>query len=79
MNYRCLKVVFFIHWDKIMARIKTRTATDGTIRYTAEVRLKGYPHQTATFRRLSDAKKWALAIESKIRAARVKSLMESAS
>jgi hypothetical protein len=50
-----------------MARIKTRTATDGTTRYTAEVRLKGYPAQTATFKRLTDAKKWIQDTESAIR------------
>ena len=54
----------------IMARIKTRTATDGTARYTAEVRLKGYPAQTATFKRLTDAKKWIQDTESAIREGR---------
>ena len=53
-----------------MARIKTRTATDGTLRYTAEVRLKGYPAQTATFKRLTDAKKWIQDTESAIREGR---------
>jgi integrase len=53
-----------------MARIKTRTATDGTTRYTAEVRLKGYPAQTATFKRLTDAKKWIQNTESAIREGR---------
>jgi integrase len=50
-----------------MARIKERTATDGTPRYTAEVRLKGYPTQAATFKRLTDAKKWIQDTESAIR------------
>ncbi len=53
-----------------MARIKTRTATDGTARYTAEVRLKGYPAQTATFKRQTDAKKWIQDTESAIREGR---------
>jgi integrase len=53
-----------------MARIKTRSATDGTARYTAEVRLKGYPTQTATFKRLTDAKKWIQDTESAIREGR---------
>src|SRR5664280_2514247 len=53
-----------------MARIKTRIATDGTARYTAEVRLKGYPAQTATFKRLTDAKKWTQDTESAIREGR---------
>jgi integrase len=53
-----------------MARIKTRSATDGTARYTAEVRLKGYPTQTTTFKRLTDAKKWIQDTESAIREGR---------
>ena len=53
-----------------MARIKTRTAKDGAARYTAEVRLKGYPAQTATFKRLTDAKKWVQDTESAIREGR---------
>ncbi|MDO9046452.1 MAG: hypothetical protein Q7U66_01795 [Methylobacter sp.] len=60
-----------------MAHIKKRLAKDGTPGYTVQIRLKGYPHQTATFRRLLDAKKWALVTEEKIRAARVKALMEA--
>ena len=53
-----------------MARIKTRTAADGTLRYTAEVRLKGYPAQTATFKRKTDANKWIQDTESAIREGR---------
>ncbi len=53
-----------------MARIKTRTAKDGTPRYTAEVRLKGYPAQTATFKRKTDANKWIQDTESSIREGR---------
>lgn len=53
-----------------MARIKTRTATDGTTRYTAEIRLKGYPAQTATFKRKTDANKWIQDTESAIREGR---------
>lgn len=53
-----------------MATIKNRTAKDGTPRYTAEVRLKGYPAQTATFKRLTDAKKWVQDTESAIREGR---------
>jgi integrase len=50
-----------------MARIKTRTAADGTLRYTAEIRLKGYPAQTETFKHLTKAKKWVQDTESAIR------------
>ena len=53
-----------------MARIKARTAKDGTPRYTAEVRLKGYPTQTATFKRKTDANKWTQDVESAIREGR---------
>lgn len=53
-----------------MARIKERLATDGTKRYTAEVRLKGYPAQTATFKRKTDANKWVQDTESAIREGR---------
>ncbi|NOU15340.1 MAG: site-specific integrase [Methylococcaceae bacterium] len=50
-----------------MATITERLAKDGTKRYRAEVRLKGYPAQTATFKRLTDAKKWIQDTESAIR------------
>ena len=53
-----------------MARIKTRTAADGTFRFTAEVRLKGYPAQAATFKHLTKAKKWIQDTESAIREGR---------
>ncbi|WP_027160287.1 tyrosine-type recombinase/integrase [Methylobacter luteus] len=53
-----------------MATIKERTSKDGSIRYTAEVRLKGYPRQTATFKRKTDAKKWVQDTESAIREGR---------
>lgn len=50
-----------------MARIKERTAKDGTSRYTAEIRLKGYPTTSETFKRLTDAKKWIQDTESDMR------------
>ncbi len=53
-----------------MARIKSRTVADGTLRYTAEVRLKGYPPQAATFKHLTKAKKWIQDTESAIREGR---------
>ena len=40
-----------------MANIQIRTTTDNRIMYTARVRIKGCPHQTATFARKTDAKK----------------------
>jgi integrase len=53
-----------------MAAITERTAKDGTKRFKALVRLKGYPTQTATFKRLTDAKKWVSNTESAIREGR---------
>ena len=50
-----------------MATITERTARDGTKRHRAEVRLKGCPTQTATFKRITDAKKWVQDTESAIR------------
>ncbi len=53
-----------------MATITERTAQDGTISFKAEVRLKGYPAQRATFKRKTDAKKWIQDTESAIREGR---------
>ncbi|WP_029151477.1 tyrosine-type recombinase/integrase [Methylovulum miyakonense] len=53
-----------------MATITERTAKDGTKRYRAEVRLKGCPTQTATFKRKTDASKWIQNTESAIREGR---------
>lgn len=54
----------------IMATIEKRTALDGAISYRVKVRLKGQPTQSASFGRLTDAKKWAAATESAIREGR---------
>ena len=53
-----------------MANIKERLAKDGTKRFTCDIRLKGYPPQRATFKRLTDAKKWIQDTESAIREGR---------
>ncbi len=53
-----------------MASIRKRTRKDGTTSYMVEVRLKGFPPQTATFKRLTDAKKWGQDTESAIREGR---------
>jgi integrase len=53
-----------------MARIKERLAKDGTKRFTCEVRLRGYPPQSATFKRKTDAQKWIQDTESAIREGR---------
>ncbi|CAA9892669.1 Integrase [Candidatus Methylobacter favarea] len=52
-----------------MASIEKRT--DGTeTAYRVKIRLKGYPTQTATFARLTDARKWAQHTETAIREGR---------
>ena len=53
-----------------MATITERTAQDGTKSFKAEVRLKGYPAQRATFQRKTDARKWVQDVESAIREGR---------
>jgi integrase len=53
-----------------IASFEKRTNDTGDISYRVEVRLKGHPTQTATFSRLTDAKKWAAATESAIREGR---------
>ena len=54
----------------IMATIRERTALNGTKSFKAEVRLKGYPAQYATFKRKTDATKWVQNTESAIREGR---------
>lgn len=49
-----------------MASIRKRINKDGSTSYRADVRLKGFPAQRATFSRLTDAKKWAKHVESAI-------------
>ncbi len=49
-----------------MATIEKREC-EGKITHRVKVRLKGYPTQTATFERLTDAKRWAQDTESDIR------------
>ena len=53
-----------------MAVIEKRTTGDNKTSYRVKVRLKGYPPQTATFDRITDAKKWAQDTESAIREGR---------
>ena len=42
-----------------MAMIETRKNADGSTSYRAKVRIKGFPAQSATFERRTDAKDWA--------------------
>lgn len=53
-----------------MASIRKRTRKTGEISYQAMVRLKGFPPQTASFRRLTDARIWIASTESAIREGR---------
>ena len=53
-----------------MASIQKRTTSDGETTYRVRVRIKGYPLQTATFSRLTDAKRWAQHTEAAIREGR---------
>ena len=53
-----------------MATFETRKLPDGMVSYRAKVRLKGHPTQTATFKRLTDARKWAQSTEAAIREGR---------
>lgn len=53
-----------------MALIETRESKTGEVTYRVKVRLKGYPAQSATFKRLTDARKWAASTESAIREGR---------
>ena len=53
-----------------MGAIVERKKTDGKAHYQAKVRLKGFPPQTATFDRKTDAKKWIQDTESAIREGR---------
>lgn len=50
-----------------MASIEKRMSDDGKSSYRVKVRIKGFPVQSATFGRLTDAKKWAQDIESDMR------------
>lgn len=50
-----------------MANIEKRISGEGKTSHRVKIRLKGYPVQSATFERLTDAKKWAQDIESAIR------------
>ena len=50
-----------------MATIEKRKNNKGELKFRAKVRLRGFPPQTATFDRLTDAKKWIQDTESDIR------------
>lgn len=53
-----------------MAYVQERKNQDGSISFRVQVRLKGFPIQTASFSRKTDAKKWAQQTEAAIREGR---------
>ncbi len=53
-----------------MATIEKRITDKGETSFRVKVRLKGHPSQTATFGRITDAKKWAGKVEAAIREGR---------
>ena len=60
-----------------MASVEKRETKGGQTTYRVKVRLKGYPVQTATFDRLTDAKKWVQHTEAAIREGRHFKVAES--
>ncbi len=53
-----------------MATVQKRTTKNGDTSYRVQVRLKGHPTESASFKRLTDAKKWAQHTETAIREGR---------
>lgn len=53
-----------------MATIEKRPDGSGATSYRVKVRMKGHPIQSATFPRLTDAKRWAAQVETAIREGR---------
>ena len=53
-----------------MANFEERILNNNKKVYRVRIRLKGYSTETATFDRLTDARKWAASIESSIREGR---------
>ena len=53
-----------------MANIQKRIGKDGAVSYRTQVRLKGFPPDTASFARITDAKTWAQKTEADMRAGR---------
>ena len=53
-----------------MATIRRRVGKDGSTSFHVQIRLKGYPPDTASFERLTDAKEWAKKIEADMKAGR---------
>ena len=50
-----------------MALIEARRSADGAVSWRVRVRIKGQPEATETFKRKTDAQRWAQATEAAIR------------
>ena len=53
-----------------MANIEKRVSQAGIISYRVLIRLKGYPAQSATFKRITDARRWEQQTEAAIKEGR---------
>lgn len=53
-----------------MANIEKRASKNGNVTYRAKIRLKGFPTESATFDRLTDAKRWVQATEAAMKEGR---------
>lgn len=53
-----------------MATIQKRTGKDGSVSYRVQIRLKGFPPESASFDRLTDAKEWTKKTEAEMKAGR---------
>lgn len=60
-----------------MANIEKRISKDGQSTFRVKVRLKGVPLQSASFKKLTDAKKWAQQTEAAIREGRYFKMTEA--
>lgn len=60
-----------------MAAIQERKTSDGKTKYRALIRLKGYPPQSATFDRKTDARNWIVQTEAAIKEGRHFKTIES--
>jgi integrase len=56
--------------EQKMATIEKRKTLSGGTSYRAKIRLKGFPSESATFERLTDAKRWVQATEASMREGR---------
>ena len=66
----CIVLLIDNTWVRIMASIEKRINENDDISYRVKIRLKGYPVQTATFEKKTDANKWVQDTESAIREGR---------